>query len=194
MENAHGLISSLARPSYGLPRPKWPARANYYRGLLFSLTNRQCVLVTLSGGPARTARSPTSNKPRFLLRFHHWPDFSRWPFSPPRTLPPHYKNRGASGSLAAFSALLLSPLIFLHHRGRIRQYHCGNGGPPPSISRRAMARSWRASPMGAGSGRSLQDIYMFGNCRGVVLIPRYPPHSRESHCSCGQPCRPLHSR
>jgi hypothetical protein len=27
--------------------------------------------------------------------------------------------------------------------------------------------------MGARSGRSLQDIYMFGNCRGVVLIPRY---------------------
>jgi hypothetical protein len=94
MENAHGLISSLARPSYGFPRPKWPARANYYQGLLFSLTNRQCVLVTLSGGPARTARSPTSNKPRFPLRFHRWPDFSRWPISPPRTLPPHYKNRG----------------------------------------------------------------------------------------------------
>ena len=32
MENAHGLISSLARPSLGLSRPKWPARANYYRG------------------------------------------------------------------------------------------------------------------------------------------------------------------
>jgi hypothetical protein len=137
MENAHGLISSLARPSYGLPRPKWPARANYYRGLLFSLTNQQCVLVTLSGGPARTARSPTSNKPRFLLRFHRWPDFSRWPFSPPRTLPPHYKK---SWGLWIPCGILCAAPLSSHLLA------------PPWANQTVPLRQWRATTLDLAEG------------------------------------------